>query len=320
MLRSHRWPSSALLLFMFSVASWAQGGHFIRGQVRTEDGQYAQRVVVRLRSDTIAYQDEAQTDQQGKFSFDGLALSRYRLTIEGQGFLPYETYIDISMSKQSFEQITLRYDKRPGAQPPAGTVSADLVPSNARKEFETGQKLINDKKDLDGGIKHLQKAVQLYDKFSEAYLMLGLAYMGQQRFDDAQAALQRSTEIEPNAPGPYFALGTLFNGQKKFPEAEKALTRGLELKPDVAEGQYEIARTYWATGRWQDAEPHAQKAVELQPNLAAAHIVLGNVALRKNDAAAALKEFQEYLRIDPQGPMAPGVTQMVQKLEAAQKK
>jgi hypothetical protein len=57
----------------------------------------------------------------------------------------------------------------------------------------------------------------------------------------------------------------------------------------------------------------------MKPDLAPAHVLLGNIALRKNDPAAALKEFKEYLRLDPKGPMAAGAQQMVSRLEQATK-
>jgi hypothetical protein len=42
---------------------------------------------------------------------------------------------------------------------------------------------------------------------------------------------------------------------------------------------------------------------------------LGNIALRKRDAPGALKEFQEYLKLDPKGPMAEGTQAMVKKIQ-----
>jgi len=296
----------------------------IRGQVRYEDGSLADHIVVRLRSDAVAFQTEQTTDPQGKFDFGGLGPSTYHLTIEGQGVRPYESYLDVSMSHMAYEQITLKFAKdRPAAgvppEGPGATVGPE-IPAAARKEFEAGQKAANDNKDAEAAIKHYRKAIQLYSKYSEAYLALGLLYLDLGKFDDAQPALQSANEITPTAPGGYFALGTMYNAQKKYDEAEKALTRGLELKADVPQGQYEIAKTYWATGKWQDAEPHAQKAAELAPSLAPVHVLLGNIALRKQDGVGALKEFQEYLRLDPKGPMAGGVSQMIQKIEASQKK
>jgi len=308
------------ILALITAPAWAA---FIRGQVRYEDGRFADRVVVRLRSDKIAYQTELTTDSQGKFDFDGLTPSTYHLTIEGQGVRPYESVIDITVSKMSYEQITLKFAKDRNAvvppEGPGGSLGAEIPPA-ARKQYDEGQKAANEKKDAEGAIKHYRNAIQLYNKYSEAYLALGLLYMDLGKFDDAQSALQAANDITPTAPGGYLALGAMYNAQKKYNEAEKALTKGLELKSDVPEGQYELAKTYWATGKWQDAEPHAQKAVALAPTMAPPHVLLGNIALRKQDPLGAVKEFQEYLRLDPKGPMATGVSQMIQKIEANGKK
>jgi tetratricopeptide (TPR) repeat protein len=313
-----------LFIILISTGAWAA---FIKGQVFYQDGRMADHIVVRLRSDKITYMDEQTTDPMGKFDFDGLTPSIYVLTIEGQGFKPYSALIDLSMSKMWNDRITLQPDRPHDAKtvPPEGanaTLNAQEaeVPAAARKEYEAGQKSVNEKHDADGGIKHYRKAIQLYGKYSDAYLALGLLYLDLQKFEDAQGALQTANEINPNAPGGYMALGTMYNLQKKYDDAEKALTRGLQLNPDVPLGQYELSKTYWAMGKWQDAEPHAQKAAELSPTMAPVHVLLGNIALRKQDTLGALKEFKEYLRLDPNGPMAVGVTQMIQKIEASQKK
>ena len=112
-------------------------------------------------------------------------------------------------------------------------------------------------------------------------------------------------------------LGAVFNQTKEYPQAETALLKGLELKPEAAGGHYELAKTYWALGRWQDAAPHARKAVAGMPGLAPAHALLGNVMLRESNAQGALHEYLEYLRLDPNGSMAPSVRQMIEKIQKA---
>ena len=77
------------------------------------------------------------------------------------------------------------------------------------------------------------------------------------------------------------------------------------------------AQVLKAMQRWADAEVHARKAVQLVPTLAPAHLLMGNVLLQKRDAAGALAEFREYLRLEPQGLFAAATRDVVGKLEKA---
>ena len=91
----------------------------------------------------------------------------------------------------------------------------------------------------------------------------------------------------------------------------------LDLEPESPEGHYEIAKAYWAQHRWQEAEPHARKAEALQPQVPGIHVLMGNILLQRRDSPGAIKEFNEYLRLDPQGSMSGPVRTMVSKLEKA---
>jgi len=53
------------------------------------------------------------------------------------------------------------------------------------------------------------------------------------------------------------------------------------------------------------------------PDLAPVHALLGNVLFRESNGQGALDEYQEYLRLDPNGSMAPGVRQMIEKTQKA---
>ncbi len=213
----------------------------------------------------------------------------------------------------------------PGEAPPefpkqesGDTVSVlDLsIPENARQEFEKGQGALKENK-LDDGVAHLRKAIKLYEAFPQAYTLLGTAYLEQKNWKNAEMALRKANELDPKFPDAYLELGAVLNQTKEYPQAETALLKGLELKPEAAGGHYELAKTYWAQGRWKDAAPHARQAVAGMPDLAPAHALLGNVMLRESNAQGALHEYQEYLRLDPNGSMAPGVRQMIEKIQKA---
>jgi len=213
----------------------------------------------------------------------------------------------------------------PGEAPPqatkdasGGSVSAaDLaVPDNARKEFDAAQKAL-EAKNMDSGVTHLKKAIQLYSNFPQAYATLGAAYLEQKKYKEAQEVLEKATQLDAKAAGAYIELGATLNQLKDYPAAVTALTKGLELNPDVPAGQYELAKAYMAQQQWQNAEPYLRKVIAAQPDMAGAHVMLGNVLLKKGDGTLALNEFQTYLKLDPNGPMAPGVREVIPKIEAA---
>ena len=296
------------LLVSSSATSWTQ--NFIRGLVQFANHQPADHVVIRLRSDKIAFQTETQTDIQGKFAFDGLYPTTYHLTIEGQGFRPYDSLVDISMSKMSYEQITLLLSKEPEAKAvpsegPSASLNARIaqIPPQARKEFDAGKQQMQAHDDA-ASAQHFQKAIALYPQYAEAYQLLGVVHMEDGKLQEAEPELQKAAEIEPHMSTAQFALGVCRNEMGKYPDAEAALLRGLELDPESPEGHYELGKTYWALGRWQDAAPHARKAVNLKPDMAEAHVLEGDIAPRKHDAQGALKEYKEALRLDPKGSMA----------------
>jgi Flp pilus assembly protein TadD len=321
------WRALLLLLVCFADpfslhAQRSAGGRSSGGvldvQVRYANGTPGPRGIhVRLESAEGGPAGDCQTIDGGKCQFSLSSGGVYLVRISERGFK--EVMVRVEMINISRGYASLELKPIPGVAPPekkGETVSVlDLsVPENARQEFEKGQGALNENK-LDDGVAHLRKAIQLYDAFPQAYTLLGTAYLGQRDWKHAQLALQRANELDPQFPDAYLELGAVFNQTKEYPQAETALLKGLELKPEAPAGHYELAKTYWALGRWKDAAPHARKAVEGMPDLAPAHALLGNVMLRESNAQGALHEYQEYLRLDPQGSMAPGVRQMIEKIQ-----
>jgi tetratricopeptide (TPR) repeat protein len=212
--------------------------------------------------------------------------------------------------------------------PPAGATGASVsafdlsIPELARKEYDLGQHAI-ETHDLDGGIAHLKKAIELHEQFPQAYTMLGMAYNEQKKWKDAQGVLEKAVQQDPKAVEAYFQLGASLNQQKDSPGAVKALNQGLQLNPDAhdaAGAHYELARAYMAQGQWQDANPHAAKAVAMQPDVASWHILMGNINLKKGDGQGAITEFQTYLKLEPNGPSAASVRDLIPKIQAAMQK
>jgi len=270
--------------------------------------------------------DEQMTDSGGKVTFIPKAFTTYVVVVHYDGYQDAERHVDLSRTPTAAALIELHpLPRGQGAGSESGqdiqgltSVQTLSIPEEARKEFERGQKLFEERHDAPASIGHFQKATKLYDHFPQAYLMLGLAYLQSGKPKDSQSALERAVELDPNSAAAYLTLGACLNQQKEYPGAEKALLRGLELGPESPEGHYELAKNYWAQRRWQEAEPHALKAEKLAPSIAGVHVVMGNILLQKRDISGALKEFNEYLRLDPKGPMSDAVRAMISKVEKTQ--
>jgi cytochrome c-type biogenesis protein CcmH/NrfG len=317
----------AVLLFPSPLLAQVSSTHpfnnaQIQVQVRNPDGTAGPRgVQIMLEWEQGGMVDESQTDSSGKCRFVPPAPAVYIVRAKMPGYQETSERVDLQSIQTGFANLVLKPIpvQAPPEPPndglgPAVSASDLSVPDVARKEFEKGQKSLQNH-DLDSGVSHLKKAIQLHDAFPEAYTMLGTAYLEKSDFKDAQVVFEKAIQLDPKSGGAYLGLGAAFNQTKNYQEADKALTRGVELSPDDPRGHYELAKTYWALGRWQDAEPHAAKAAQLQPDLAPVYVLLGNIMLRKREPQGALQNYKEYLRRAPDGPMAGSAREMVKKLE-----
>jgi iron complex outermembrane receptor protein len=77
--------TTALLILLFSISVFAQGGAIVTGRVKDERGANIPGAEVRLRSRT-GIRLFARTDEEGVYAFNGLAPGEYILEINAHGF------------------------------------------------------------------------------------------------------------------------------------------------------------------------------------------------------------------------------------------
>jgi tetratricopeptide (TPR) repeat protein len=322
------------IILFWSVPGWSQKNAAsvhpgdIHGVVRLPNGRPAPvgiLVSLEMQGGGLAGQD--QTDRQGKFEFRQVPPAVYEIIIRAFGYKPETQTADLTNIPSAYVTFNLKPEpgsKDPNVAPegPGATVSAPLdpdAPDEARKNLESGRTILSSGKDLDKSVDLFKKAIATYPPYSEAYLLMGVAYSSQGKWDDAEKALKKTIELNQNAGGAYVALGSVENERKEYSQAEKYLLKAVELTPTSADAHFELGRAYWGLQRWDVADQHVSKANQLRPNNAGQHVMLGNILLRERDAVGALKEFKQAVQVDPKGPLAPPAQQMVDKIEAALK-
>jgi Flp pilus assembly protein TadD len=290
----------------------------VRGQVRfAVGGEPAERVLVRLEKFGGGVVAEVMTDRTGKFDFEQLQREHYEVTTRLAGFLDQSRDVDLTTTTTDYILFRLVEDKSaPPTVLPPKLVDAS-VPDEARKEYEKGSDLVMSGKGVEEGVRHLTNAVRIYPKFFEAELVLGTSYMDLRQWDKAEQALRSAAEINPNSPATFFALGELYLQQKRYDEAEKPLRAGLGLDNHSWQGHFGLARVYWAKDDVSKAAQQTAITLQLNPNFADAHLLAGNIWLRAGRRAEAVPEFEEYLRLSPNGQFAAQARDSVQKIKAA---
>ncbi len=293
----------------------------ITGQVRfAQGGAPAENIIVRLERLSGGYVGEERTDRLGKFRFTGLAAEQYVVSIRTPGYREVQRQVQLETTPSEYMQFQLAPEKADGAGAPPdapGRTRDVNVPAEAYDELEKARAALLDNKKVDEALPHLERAVHIYPRFFEAQLLLGTVYMDAGRWEQSAAALGRAREVNPKSAAPLFALGEVYRHQKKYDDAVRVLNEGLAMEEKSAAGHYTLGRVYWDRGDYAKAGPQVGRAIQLKPDFAEAHLLAGNILLRARQGENALTEFQEYLRLAPEGEFAALARQMVEKIRKA---
>jgi len=301
----------------------------VNGQVRyAQGGRPAEFILVRIENFAGGIEGEMTTDRSGKFRFVGLSPDLYVVSLRAPGFKEVSQQVDLRTQLTDYVQLVLVAEEN-GSSPPnhKGVLDAN-VPRGALTEFEKGRDSLLQTNNAAAGILHLENAVRIYPRYFEALLLLGTAYMDQSNWEKAEHELARALEIYPKAANALFALGELYLKQKRDADAERVLLQGMQFEDRSWQAHLSLGHVYWNMAAKFSDEAHyrplleksyvqAKRALELKPDLAEAHLLKGNLFFKARRAEDALHEFEEYVRLDPNGQFVEQTRALIQKIRVA---
>jgi Flp pilus assembly protein TadD len=241
--------------------------------------------------------------------------------IEATGFRPVSGQVDMSIQPcRALEVMTLRAlpgTTIPGNESHSKTLDARVagIPPEASKEFDLGQRAVKTN-DFAEAIPHLQKAIALYPRYAEAYQLLGVAQLQTGHGQQAETSLVKALEIEDRMPQVQYLLGVVYAKTNRADLAEKPLNRFADLDPQNPDAHFELAKVSFALKKYADAEMHARKAIELKEANTGVYAVLGYALLRQNKPKAGRQAFQQFLKLEPNSPMAPDLRAAIDLIDS----
>ena len=310
--------SALPVLAQLQSESGMEGTNF-QGVVRYDNNVPAPFVQVELWTDgESSWRTITTTDRMGKFRA-GVPCMVIQYKIETHGYRPVWGRVDVSINPcRALEWITLQKVKSnsPPEGPAAGVVDARIaaIPTEAKTEFDIGQRAVNGD-DFSGAIPHLQKAIELYPKYAEAYQLLGVAQLKTNQGPQAEASLLKAIEIEDRMPRSQYLLGVIYARTNRVEMAEKPLNRFAELDPQNPDAQFELAKVTFALHKFPEAAEHARNAIKLKETDPGVYVVLGYALLRQKKADDARHAFQHFLKYDSTSPMAADVKNLVAQID-----
>jgi tetratricopeptide (TPR) repeat protein len=153
-----------------------------------------------------------------------------------------------------------------------------------------------------------QQAIRLRPSYFPAYMNLGILYMAQGRWKQAEEPLTLVTKLAPDYADGYNALGSLEYYLDRLDDAHRLLTRSIELK---ATGPAFANRcgVEFDQGAMESAAADCRKAVELQAanplawgNLADVLVAGGHTAEADTTYRKAIEVGNKQLAINPANP------------------
>ena len=147
-----------------------------------------------------------------------------------------------------------------------------------------------------------EKALQLDPLLADAYDTMGLVYMQDLAWGEAETAFRRAIQLNPNlsVPREDFALAVLFS-QGKVEEAVQQLSTALKLDPLSSNFRKDLALVLPSLGRYDEALDNCRRVLAVDPNDGYAEQLRGRVLLHQGKLNEAIAIYEKLAKRGPGG-------------------
>jgi len=309
-----------ILLVCWSLSALTAGAVTLVGRVTVQSFDLrGTLVMLRLENVGGSLVDQRVAGSDGRFEFDGLTRSQFRLRADAPGCQPLVQDVDLTgICENVYIDVVLSPLAKVAA--PASEVSSltdESAPKKARQEYEKGSRALQEQK-LDVALEHFKKAVAQYPCYARAHTDLARVYVLQSHLPEAEAALKKSISCDGGYLEAYTRLAMLLNGTKRYAESEKVLGEGLRRAPSSWSLYYQLGTTHSGEGELEKGVEDYLKVRALKPLAPSElHVRLADLYHRMKAYDKAYAEMQAYLQDDPNGRFAARTRAVMHEMESS---
>ncbi len=185
-----------------------------------------------------------------------------------------------------------RAQEKPASKPHA---AAQASAGEALRFNTLGVAYMNQQKFVEAQ-KNFEQALAADPKFAVARLNLGIALLSQQKLEAARAALEEATRQLPQDPYAWYNLGLVYKDTAETEKGVAAFKRVTELTPE-ADGYYFVGYLESQRQRYDEAIAAFEKALAAYPFHASAEFGIARAYQRKGDLKSAREHLAQFQKI-----------------------
>ena len=310
-----------LLLGLMAAAQAGDPGYELRGRLVP-----ASSASVWLHGATSPFEDSTLADDDGRFRFRDLRAGTYTLGVflPGQGEMRKTIEIGPSMA-DSRKRVELMVKLSDGLLESHDSLRRSnlvstrelAIPEEAHREYEDAEKRLA-RRDADGALAHLNRAVALAPKFTQAWNYLGTIAYQRQDYERAEHCFRQALEADSSAFEPLVNLGGVLINLHKLEEALQYNRHAVLARPQDALANSQLGMTYFYLDRLDLSQQYLAVAKQVDPShFSHPQLLLAEIYLRRHDNAAAAGELEELLKLHPDAPEAPRIRMRLAQLRTA---
>lgn len=151
--------------------------------------------------------------------------------------------------------------------------------------------------DFAAAIDAYRRLLDRYPNDVEAYWRLGLLMVGEEKYPDAIAILERGLIVDPGFGPLYNTLGGIYLGQRDYQRSLDMYRRYVGTDPNLPNAHDSLGLAHLITGDFDNAIAEFERAIELSPTFNVAVVHLANAYYRLGRYRDAERMFDRYFEL-----------------------
>ncbi len=170
------------------------------------------------------------------------------------------------------------------------------------------------KGDSEQAITAFSEAIRIKPKYLAPRLNLGGTFASMGQYKRAIAEYQAGLAIDPNSKELHNNLGTAYKRSGEIGKAIEHFRKAAEIDPNFLAARVNLGGTFAKMRKYELAIPQYEAVLGIDTNYASAYFDLGAIYLQKRDVELCKKMWTRFLKLEPSGPRAQKVRDILSKL------